>query len=371
MKYILILLLLIGCKNEPQVLKEVIFDVGFQSSGRYSGTFFDIKLNKQVVMFGDASTSQKLKFFNTDGSFIKEVDLSFQAKQLPEITYIWLSSMDSISLLSQDIQKIVSINSFGEKLDEINLQSIIFKSGDVYTYTAGFNPSMPMVWNGHTFIRCNWKESLNKIELVHSVKNFYINAFEAIKILSIAKTKDSNLISKAVVSQFYRNLSTTPKAYPEGVRYSILNDKLFITSSFSKKIFIYNPENGTLFKTVTINSKYGKFTATGVPLDPESILNLNKLATTQIKSASLGNVFYEEIEKKYIVIVQHQVPTIKEIRNRTFSIITLDENFQQKSEAYFNAKKFYFYSSMMIDGKIWLEYKDQEPNKKKYAILDL
>lgn len=363
-----------GCQKDPAILKEVTFNVGFESSGRFSGSFTDSILKKDIVLFGDAMTKQKLSYFDTDGKFIKDVDLSSQAKALGSIDYIWLSGMDSINLLSPNRKKIVCINSSGEKMSEMHLQNMIYENGDIYNYTAAFEPSIDMVFNGSTFLRSEWRENINNpadADAPHSIKNYFESYNNTINIVSVAKMKNGSLKKKAIISGFYKNISTVVQAFPEGVAYSIVNQKLFMTSSYSNKVFIFNPQNGKLIKTVEINSNYTTFNISGFNLDPKSIENLQSLVTTSETAGIIGSIFFDKYDDQYFVLIAHGVPSQKEKHNRNFSIIKYNNHFKKVDEVYFDNKKFNWFSAMMIDNKVWLQYKNTLPTIKKYAVLDL
>ena len=146
---------------------------------------------------------------------------------------------------------------------------------------------------------------------------------------------------------------------------------LIVTSTYSDKLFIYDPANGFLLKRVPIKSDYCVLQKNGVQLNDDNILNIQTEVNKKMLLPRISNIFYQKQKKRFIVIIQNEIDSKENMQNRYFSILVYNNKFEKISEDYFNDLIYDSYSAILIENDIYMHFKTNLKTVKKYDKIKL
>ena len=372
MKYIFIFLLLVSCTNKTTVLNTTVFDVGYKSTTRFTGNFYDEKSKKEIIYFAEPVTNKKIKFFEVDGTFVKEISLVNIANEMETIDNVFISNLDSIHLFSLKKNQIQTIDSNNQKIRTIDLSKITYLNGDIYEFRI-YGSARNIIWHNKIFLATQWFDNINK--KVDPEKNelvdFYDNWFNSDNLISIEIDKEGKLQKNVVINSFYKNISKSADVFMEGNYYTFIKNKLLYTSLYSDKLYVFDPNNGKLITTKPIFSDFTKITNGGIPLNKTTLPDLQNLINLKMKKSYISSIFYNTNSNNYEIILQHEINQSESFSDRKFSILIYNNNFKKLEEIYFKDQKYNSFSALFIDNKIMLECKNESKTSKKYETIEI
>lgn len=337
---LILLFLVVSCSksNNANLLQTVAFDVDFNISHRFSGTFYDETSKKVLIYFADPVSAKKMKIYDDDGVVKDSINLQRAVEALDyKINGIAVFSKDSIVLNSMYTNKLVFVNRKGEIWKQLDLTRHLIDNDNVYEITSSTMSDFKM--GNSLLFGSDWRMNLNDVDKKDGLEasiNFYNQCFKSNYFFKVSNFKTDSLETKFGLSDFYSRLYDKPAVLVGPPFYTFVNNKLFLTSNYTNKIFEIDTTALSIRKSFVINSDYTKIGAEPVVASKEGLTNLQEKINTILKSKGfISRIFYNKSVNKYIVIVYHEGKNgeiFDDISKRPFSIILLDNNFKKIEE---------------------------------------
>src|SRR5690606_17681612 len=103
--------------------------------------------------------------------------------------------------------------------------------------------------------------------------NWYNNVFDAFYFFEVNNIYSDSIIGTFRVEGLYKNLYNTPFSFTEPNFYRIINDAIFVFSTYSDNFLIFDANTFELIKKVKLSSDYTKIGIEPTPLNKENLLN--------------------------------------------------------------------------------------------------
>lgn len=374
------ILLSISCINKEKTkntltpVKDVVFDVGFNTSPKFVNYFFDN--NKQYVYFADPVSRRIMKIFDIEGNFIDSVPLNNVVNEILFVENISFKSLDTIFAFSdyQNKNNIVVFNRKGEIFKKVNLDSLISKITDnkyeVYN-TSNYTEFMK---NNILMLNACWignknDKQLNKVPTtsLEFLQYAHTNIYHSNYFLKINDFFSETPQIKFGFSEYGKAISEIPSLIiGGGSRFSYINNSIFVLTRYNNFIFEVDKKTLNLKRKIKIESNYSKLNRKPLELDSNLIENMNNSLLLDKTMGRISSIHYNNYLKKYFVVVSHDKPVEKaETWPSGFSIITYDLDFNKIKEFPFTELKYVFRPILTDKGILLLNYQEYEKDKKR------
>lgn len=348
--FALMLFLSMACEGEPkgkeQSIKmissseDIIIDIGYYPMLDFLGLTKNDK--EEVFYYADPQTRKELVFKDFGDSTLKVVDLKPHLDQLEKISKISVISTDSIWLFSRE--KALLINGESETLHSIELSSYIPENLKLYPIGSAMN---------HTLVKENYyfsttskigpeemNEEIEESGYVGWSKYYYSKEVENPHSIRL-KILNDTVIQEEVASAFYKRFSKQPFFLFEVKKVFGNADTAFISSSFRKFIYVYSFLENNIIDSIEINTKRRVSAKPRLKIDS---ININRYSDS-LNSPDYGGLarfFYNQEEKKYILIVAHDRTENK--KPMSCSVIVYNKDFQEINEIVLDEGYAFFHS---------------------------
>jgi len=356
------------------------FDTKYFSSRNYVGSYYDKKHNKTLIYFGEPKTEKILKIFDDTGNELYKINLK---KGLDTLDYdvkgISVFSSDTIVLCSFFRNKIAIINSEGEVLKMVDFTNQAQENNSKYELHPTTKHSGAMIIDKKSLLfvseRRDYVDTTNQPERnnIDRIKDFYIKRFESFYFFKIDDIFSKNPKGNFKVKGLYKNWHDIPYIFVEPNDYRIIEDKIFVFSTYSDSFLILDVESFEVIKKVQLISDYTTIGTEPIELLEENILNLQELLNQKARSVGyVGDILYDKKSKRYFATLIFANKS-GGYRNNDFSIISLDENFQKINEIPFTDGKLKSNAPIFTDKGIMFKanIEEDEDNPREFYILDL
>lgn len=374
-KYILLITLffVVGCsKNRVssnfKPKNNITFDVGFNPSFEFCGSFFDKKNSNELIYFADPVTNKVIKFFNPNGKIQDSISLKNLSKATSTILSLKVISKDT--LLFFNYTQIIAVNSKGNVFKLIDLQFLTQNdpSNEIYEFMSNNEANKNSLLLG-----LNWVKNKNENKDLSDVE-YFSESFKKPSIIKINKFLSDSISYTYSSHNHYNSLYNSPKIFSERFRYKQTNNKVFLISFFSNNLLEYDINKLVVLKKIPIVSDFTKIGIEPLKVDDpdfssETVIQKNKMA------GAITGLFYNYKTKQYIVLVRHQIEKdfVYKEKERPFSIIRYDKSFNKISEVVANKEQFDYYGYNLIqtqNGIIILNNKNTNDKKLSFSIFD-
>lgn len=382
---IIIIFLTLGCKTKDQtkIIKEITFNVGFNTLPRFTGILKNQNDGTEFIYFADPVSNKTIKVFNLNGQLIKTIPLKKAIKLLNNVGGIFYFSKDTIVIHSNYTNEIITINDKGDCWHKTFIQNQIIDSlSNVYQINSSFNSNSNLQSNAlifNTEFRSNLKDQLNKKEQTEALayeKYYYSKCFNSAFLVKIANIFTKKPTLEFGLFGFYKNISKVPRYFVEGFSYKSYDNFAYLSSTFSNKLFILNPKTLTIIKEITIKSKFSNLGWDAPLINAETIKNKQETILKNGRTKGfIDNYFYDIKEKKHYLILAHEISeskykeTINKRGYRQFSVLVTDSSFNNQNEYIIDNVIFAAEYSIMTSKGLIIPKKNKSNEKITYSLF--
>lgn len=342
------------CKHQDEIelKREVTFQIGFQSSAKYTGVYYDKTLKKEIIYFAEPVTRKCLKTFDLFGNIIDSILLVNALDYLGEIEGISVISKDTIIVNSLYTNKYAIINSQGKCWHTVDLNNAMQNiNNNIYELYTSVMPSS-IKFQDFLIFNCSWRynsiDRLNNNEPANDLdylKYFYKNTLHSPYFIKVNDYISQTPNVEFGLFSFYNQISEFPKVFVEPPFFKILNDKIFVFSTYSDFLFVVNPYDLEILEKIKITSRYTDIGIKAPSISMETIPYLEKIINDEARTKGyINRIYYNTIDKEYIVEVVHELKkddvSKANIVFRPFSIIVFNESFTKYNEFNFPKDKY-------------------------------
>ncbi|WP_093670006.1 hypothetical protein [Tenacibaculum sp. MAR_2009_124] len=339
-------------------MKDLTFKTGFKSGN----VQIEIINGKEYLCIGDFQREKCIVLHPLDGKKQLTVDLSNLDLFQEKIMAFEILDLDTILVLPYYSTKIYCLNRTGDVWKIIDLKPYLPKDGK-YELKRSATPfhyqnntlifSLEYVYTNENDIY-SFRQKRNAAPILFKVEDIFADS------LKVSYGLDN----------LYNNFSDANHVNIEGNNFVFFKDKIVFNSAYSDSLYIINPVNFKIQTKIKLHSKYSKINIRPVTNQQQSeepsIVNSNFRTNGQIRS-----VKYYKKKDVYFVFASHK-PQQKE---RNWSIIILDKNFNQIDEILMDSKKHAHYGLISEQGILISSYYetlwDSDTNyKNTYALFD-
>jgi len=383
---LLFCVIFIGCKDKEKqidyintcsVIDSLTFTIDFFPHLRCSGSYFDKKHNKTLIYFSEPTTRKELKIFDDQTNELYSIDLKEAVNYLNGDVYnLTFFSKDTIVLSGFYNNRLAYIDSQGELWKTAELTNLLQKND--YQYEVHPTSSCGTIKKGknlllHTEYRGRIKSD-TLINYYDNLVNWYKNSFESYHFFYVDNIFSDNLSGRFKVKELYKNLYNKPYGFTEPKFYSIINDKIFVFTTYSDYFLIFDANTFELIKKVQLHSDYTKIGVDPIELNEKNIGSYQDVLNQKARRVGyVEDVLYDNKTKNYLLKLHHE--NFDRFRSNKFSIIILDEEFNKKGEIPFTNGKLKAFCPIQTD-KGFMFYSNNNGNKideqapKEFFIID-
>jgi len=356
-KLISLLFLITACQEPehiPEAKNELVFKTNFEAGWTFSGSFIDAKTHVEYVYFTDPESSKCIKFFKLTGEMTDSIPLTEALRFLKEIDGIAIRAKDTIVLNSKHTNLISVIDSKGKRIKNTVMDSIIKQAnGDHYElYTTFFEEKL--IGNSILFFNEFRYNDHDTVEMSKLEDELYIrkNMFNAPYFCKISNYSSGTPKAQFGLKGFYAEFAKPTDNWADVPRYTCLNNKIFLWTTHSNKLFIVNPNTLTLENKIEIKSRYTPVgNAKPIPINNKTINRFQELSDSiYYTSSQPQNLLYDAQHASYYFFIYHATQSLeKEIgyKRMPYSIIKIDTSFTKFTEYKMNADSFFGAFSIM------------------------
>jgi len=350
----LLFFILWSCSSdENNIIKKnsLTFKTGFEASYRFSGIFIEKSNKTEYLYFADPITAKCLKTFKLNGTLIDSVPFANALNFIGEVNGISVISRDTIILNSQITNLLVLINSKGQCIKKIYMDSLVNrnKKGDYFELSSSFLDKKTI--GNSILFRAEWRYNHNESEPTDVIENLLFFNKKQYNSPYFCKINFNDKTTPVMfgLSNFYLNFTSSSSDYCNDVPlYTCVNNHLFLHTIYSNELFVINEKNLHIEKKIPITSRYTKIGATSFPINVSNIHKLQVIHDSiQSTSGRLFNFFYNTNNNKYYVFIYHAVAASLEktigYKKLPYSILSMDSSFSDfkeyniESNTYFGA----------------------------------
>ena len=336
-----------SCQKESSnftIKNELVFNLNYKPLPKYTGIYNDKKTSKEYIYFADPISKKCIKIFDTNSLLIDSIILKKALDTLGEIDGISIISLDTILIGSLRTNKIVAINKQGNIWHYLNLNSLVNAiDSNVYVFhfsaLSNFNSK-----NNYLTLNCEWR--FNKYDKINEIepkthfefgKYYSEKYYKAPYFLNISNYFDYSPKVELCLNGFYKNISNTADIFVEPCFYKSLNNKIYLFSVFSNKIFEINPVNFKIEQEIKVISKFTKFNQHPIKVKRETDNTFQDSLNYNGKTkASINRLFYDNLKKEFYVIIFHELNDKTVVKKkgyfRPFSVLIYNQDFTQSRE---------------------------------------
>ncbi len=284
--------------------------------------------NREYIYYADPITRKEIYFKDFNDSLIHSLKIDFVYKQMDEIIAINVINIDSIYLSSRT--KALLIDKRGQQLDLINLEKLSPAAYELYAYPQVINPKHARD-NHFFFVSHSYSEDFIDSLLHNEGKYKYLkflkkNELHNYHSLHLSHSKDT-IILEFIAKGFYARFSSEPFNLNElsGI-YSTGDDRIMISTTFSRYCYIYSIRNQRIIDSIQINSNYEYKQRPILKVKPDNV----KQILEPVRYSEFGRlraIFCNSEKSLYYFILSHG----KSMSNLN-SILLLDENLKKIGE---------------------------------------
>ncbi len=339
-------------------LKNLTFTSGFKSGNAQIETID----GEEYLCIGDYQREKCIVLHSLESEKTLKIDLSRLDLFQEKVMAFEILNLDTILILPYYSTKIYCLNRKGDVWKIIDFKSYLPKDGN-YELKRSATPfhykdnslifSLEYLYNNEKDMY-SFRRKRNAAPILFKIENVF---------------DDSRKVSYGL-KNLYNNFSDANHANIEGNNFAFLKDKIVFNSAYSDSLYIINPVSFEIQRKIKVSSKYSNVNIRPVTNQQQSedpsIVNANFRSNGQIRS-----VKYYKKKDQYLVFVSHK-PQQKE---RNWSIIILDKNFNQIDEILMDSKKYAHYGLISKQGILISSYYetlwDSDTNyKNTYALFD-
>lgn len=369
--------IIVSCDEKKSTLSlnikgEISFDTGFNPESKFSGAFFDKNTREEVIYFAEPVTQKIIKFFNTEGKILDSISLKNLSQVTPTINSLKVISRDTI--LFFNYTQIIVVNKTGNVRKQIDLQKLVEndKSDDIFEFNDAYGSGYE-IDNSSIILNLNWvKNKRTKTDL--SYEEFFLRNYDKPSIIKINNFLTDSISYTFSKQNHYRSFTEKPKIFSEGFNCKQINNRTFIMSNYTNFMLIYDKNKLKVIDKISI---FSDFTAIGrEPLNIDDSSFASKETFEKAKMAgAITNLFYNYKTKEYFVVVRHQIEKdfIYKEKERPFSIIKYDKNFNKISEVIINQNKLDYFGYKLIQTQsriMILNNKNTDDKKISFTIFE-
>jgi hypothetical protein len=383
MKYRIIILFFtlfgfLSCKhtNNLEINKKGLrFDIGFESRSKFEGTIYNKISQNTSFYFADPVTEKKVIFFDIDGRKTDSISLSKGLKIIQHIEDIVIISKDSVLLSNKYNGNIVLVDSQGEIIQNVFLDQYD-QYGNYYEYNFSFIGNNS--YQQKTMLMAlSWYGNKNELENntpspLEQAKNYYTRFAQApyfMKVESLFCNKPPK--QTYYLSNFYNQFVDESSVMVEGKLYHVTDNKVFVFSSFSKDLYVYNWDNFSFIKKIQIIPNEESVAKPPI-LDEHTISDIQESLNKELQTKSIiSNIGYMRNKEKYIVVRRKYIFQSNINTGPNLEILVFDKNLEGKETFSFEGNKYHWYGSFITEDGIMLLQNNEKNKQYGVKIYDL
>ena len=389
MKNLLLLLIILvfsisslffSCKdyeNNVSIVKSIDFHTGIvELLFTFKGLYYDKHLDRETVYFSDRETF--IKTFNLQGELLDTISLTnvvnfFGRKP----TFIIPYSKDTIFCGNHFGEIIVVIDHIGNIYHTITIDNFLPEFLQGIVSVQHFTPYQLTTSNKLLLrIYLKWFELMaqkNKFDMdLMAQHELFCKTFHGMPyFLELSHIFSDTIGYKLGLSDFYKNnFAENEASMYETFFFKETNNYLFLMCSSNSKILKIEPDNFDILKEIDVKSKYTNIKRS---YTYEDFLNEEFYEVEALYKGLIGEIFYDEIINKYLVIVLHSVKNKEEFEKldgfnyRPFSIIVYDHNFENPKEYKFDANTYHTRNCFMTSEGFMIQRKPENLSINNYG----
>lgn len=368
-----------GDKSNTIIKRSISFKTGnVDFNSFFIGTYFDKFENSDVVYFVDKKHC--IKRFLLSGEILDSVPLAetidFLADKLDEIRIVSIYAHDTILVLSNYSNTILTINGLGniyntKTIDNFVPDSLVDLVGIDNCFSANSNSDYNNLfytlypkqdyYSSHVF----GYDTLGDFD-----KMLYANKFDFILpyFVNIRDFFSENSNSFLLVDDY------ASKFYNEGEfifrfnDFKVIGDKLFVLPWELDIISVYSASNYAHLRDIKVDSKY-----TTVGYDPLTLQEYLQDDETHKLQGRIQYLFFNTNESRYYVIVSHNLKNERQFNETEngkyapFSVIIYDENFENSKEYAFEENTYACRRAYMTTEGLLIQRKPENQDISNYG----
>jgi hypothetical protein len=364
-----------SCKNDISVVNSFDFNTGvadlhFRDIGLY-------EQNNTEYLYSVDRNKDEIKIFDLQGNKIDSVSLKkssyYLAKKQDKMRSLQFINEDSILIMSSYRNHLVLINRNGKIINTVALDSIMPDStkclNDFFlsVLPAQIRDSRNLIFYVHPRDSIAWRKGYRPPNF-----NFYYDYYENFYNTPVfVKFKDIFEQKQYCYSKndYYRNFNNDIFKIETGSRYKIIDKNIFDIRQEIPVIAQFSTDNLELEKIIEIKKEHSKiFTVQDVFGDSKTQKKYQKYIKYIKLNFSILNIFFNKQEKKYYVLVEHNIKKEEELKKgRIFSVIIYDKNFENPKEYVFPADVYKYMNAIMTSKGLLIQRKEQNLTPENYG----
>jgi hypothetical protein len=369
--FILLNFTILSCSSETKFsikkTAELKFDIGFKPNHMFSGCLSNEK-GEDFFYFGELTSAKKIKFFTDKGDSLFTISLKNTLSEIGEINDVYVISLDSIVLLTNYTNQLYLVNKKGTIIANKDLSYTIGNKKELY---SSIFHSFGMSKNNLLFRQSHLTDGVDSVTSNYQdLKNYY-NINQTLPRFVEFRNVFSNkkLVVKEHLPNFLRKFCKENSFTFDFDYHALSKDRLFISSWYSDKIFIYNVEKQKIEKELVVKINHGKIGSKPYQMN-DSKYNFEAI-TKQVNqagrfSAVINRFFYDEANNLLYVLVFHEQKDLNSEINgnaRPWTLNVYNKNYDLVSSKTFDHKSYSM--GLTICTKKGLYVQQQEDINKK------
>ncbi len=369
---LIIVITIAGCQTEEtekiekfEIIRDIEFDVGFNYSRRFSGTYFDKKDSVEFVYFANPVSGRHIKFFDLLGNLHDTVPLIEAMRNVIEIDGISIVSLDTIVISCYYSGRLLFVNNDGECWHKIDLNDAINTDDEEkYYFASSFNSGM---WANSDIILLestpSGKRAQNSLVGDKFLDYFYKKDYESAYFLKISDYLSESPEFTFGLDGFFKNIYDSAFTAP-GPFFIYPREYVFVFHNVTDLIFKVDVNTLSIIETIQVESR------------DSDIGWIHRRGTAEKLDSDRDNyaiidLQYNSIDDEYYVFLNHGG---NRGINNNFSIIILDSIFNKRDEIAFHDEIYSYYHSKMTREGLIIPYfpehiKDYEYGKAVYSVF--
>ncbi|MDR2926987.1 MAG: hypothetical protein LBV41_02110 [Cytophagaceae bacterium] len=364
--------------NSVEIVKSTDFKTGLvEVKFNLKGLYFDKHLQQETVFFSDGE--EFIKTYSLQGGLLDSIPLK---------NIVGLYSRRPHFVLPYSRDTIFCGQYFGEGIAVIN------SAGDVY-HTVTVDDALPDSLKGlilaqhfipyplttpnkilfrnylswHGLMKKEYKTDLNIV----AQHGFFCKSFHNIPYFIELNNifSDTAEYRLGLYDYYKNNFAENNASMSESGFFKEANSFVFLLCSATGKIFKINPNSFEVLQEIEVKSQFTEIKSSYTYMDLRN--KTEALKTGELYKSVIGELFYDEKNGKYLVIVLHSVNTQEEFDRfeafnyRPFSIIAYDANFENPVEYNFEGNTYNARISFMCSEGFMIQRKPENLTVHNYG----
>lgn len=383
MKYLSLLLIItltVACNREKWEIdfetSEKKINLNFECSHMVSGIICDTIKKKESYFFGELITTKKIDIYDADFKFIRSIDLKkfIEEKNNVEIRDVAFITRDSILLFAESVGTAYLINSQGELLKELDINASRKNYDyDLYTtiYHHFYNPAnrsmiFAQAWSNRNLIPEEVAEQGTEIPYGYNQKRLIPKYVEVKNFVDTKPIETIDHLKGFNAKIFPKNALSFEFDY-----YYISKNRLFFSSWYSDKIFVYDLLKKRLTNEVVIKSEFTPIGTKPMIIDKSNQHRINEnVNETGSFKGQINRIFYDDARDLLYVLVYHEEKNLHSKFygvNRNWSLIVYKNLNKKVYEKKFSHGSHSIGFSMLSRSGLWIRKYD--PNMSENELV--